>query len=83
MQQDFQYNICMADFSMTETGETDKELRCAAGLSQDALAAMAGVAQNTISQYENGISEMSLGVLTRIATALETTADYLLGLSEY
>lgn len=24
MQQDFQYNICMADFSMTETGETDK-----------------------------------------------------------
>ena len=83
MRQDFHYNICMADFSMTETGKRIRELRCAAGLSQDALAAMAGVAQNTISQYENGISEMSLGVLTRIATALETTADYLLGLSEY
>ncbi len=77
------YNICMADFSMVETGKRIRELRKGMNMSQRELAERAGVAQNTVSQYENGTSELSLSVLANFAKILDTTADYLLGLSEY
>ena len=73
----------MTDFDMAETGKRIRELRIGLSMSQSDLADRVGVAQNTISQYENGLSELSMAVLFRIAQALETTSDYLLGISDY
>jgi len=72
----------MIDFNMKKTGERIKELRQESGLSQKALAAKVGIAQNTLAQYENGTSKTSIDVLVNLAVALETTSDYLLGLED-
>ena len=69
----------MADFNMKETGRRIKDLRNGLEMSQKELAEAIGVAQNTISQYEKG-AKTSLEVIVKLAVALETTTDYLLGL---
>ncbi len=72
----------MKEFNMRLVGERIKELRKAAGISQVSLAEKIGVHQNTLSQYENGTSKMSIEVLFSLAIALDTTTDYLLGLND-
>ena len=72
----------MIDFDMVKTGNRIKELRTVCGLSQRALAEKVGVAQNTLTQYEKGTSKISLDVLVILATVLETSTDYLLGLED-
>jgi transcriptional regulator with XRE-family HTH domain len=52
------------------------------GLSQDALADMIESGQAQISRYLRGDGEPSALVLKRLALALNTTTDYLLGLSD-
>ncbi len=52
-------------------------------MSQRELADKIGVAQNTVSQYESGVSELSMEVLFHLAIVLETTSDYLLGITNY
>jgi Predicted transcriptional regulators len=72
----------MVDFDMLKTGQRIKELRAEQGLSQSKLAESIGVAQNTIAQYEKGIAKTSIEVIVRLAVALKTTTDYLLGLED-
>ena len=72
----------MVDFDMSKTGARIKELRQSLGLSQKSLAERVGIAQNTLAQYEKGISRTSIEVLVNLATELETTSDYLLGLED-
>ena len=59
-----------------------KEKRTEAGLTQAELAGMAGVTPRTIQNYELGSRRPSnMEIIQRIADALGTTADYLLGSS--
>ena len=72
----------MIEINTKELGKRIKELRTDLGLSQKELAEKVGVAVNTISQYESGISKTSSDVLAKLAVELETTTDYLLGLCD-
>jgi len=59
-------------------GEVISELRRKAGVSQEALAGMAGIHRTYISQLERGIKSPTLVVLTRIADALNTRPSRIL-----
>ena len=64
-------------------GERILLLRRRQRLTQDELAAQAGVNKMTIWRLEHGaIHDVKGQVLGKMALALETTADYLLGLRE-
>lgn len=63
------------------TGERIAERRQTAGLSQTALARLAGVSQGTIGKLEAGLSSGS-SHLHKIARALGTTSEYLTGETE-
>ena len=56
------------------------EARRRSGLSQRQLAHLADVAPNQLSGYEAGHNLPQLPILASLATALDVTADYLLGL---
>lgn len=59
-----------------------KEKRLAAGMTQAELAEKAGVSARTIQNYEMGTRKpRNLEVIQKIAEALRTTLDYLLGSS--
>lgn len=58
-----------------------KELRTAANKSQAALAADLSVAQNTISQWENGNRDIDSDKLHILADYFNVTIDYFLGRS--
>lgn len=72
----------MIDIDLKELGWKIKELRVESGLYQSQLAEMVGLAQNTISQYENGTNSPSIETLANLAIVLKTTTDYLLGLED-
>lgn len=55
-----------------------KELRDARNLTQAALARLSGVPQPTISRIEGGTDAIDLGVLERLANALEVDAAFLI-----
>lgn len=61
------------------TGEIIKKLRTEKGYSQQKLATMLNVAQNTVSQYENGIREPDNKILIKLSEIFDVTTDYLLG----
>ena len=58
------------------------ELRKKAGLSQSDLAETLGIAQNTLSQYENELRTPSSRVTLRLANLFEVSPSYLLGESD-
>lgn len=57
-----------------------KKSRIERGLSQEELAEKVGAGQNQISRYETGKSTPSVELLERIASVLNVSVDYLLGL---
>lgn len=58
-------------------------LKTARGLlSQQAVADLLGIKQQSYARYESGKSTPGVDLLTRICEELNTSADYLLGLSE-
>ncbi|MDG0792478.1 helix-turn-helix transcriptional regulator [Cohnella ginsengisoli] len=63
-------------------GNRLKLLRKKRGFTMEKLGAAVGVAKTTISGYENGNREPPLAVITKLAHALRTTADYLLGITD-
>jgi len=67
---------------MIKTGKTIKELRIGANMSQGELAEKIGAAQSTIAQYEKGSSKMSIEILMHVAQVLESSSDYILGLTD-
>ncbi len=68
---------------MIELGERIKEKRISLELSQKQLSELIGVHQTSISQYESGEKTPSIEVLIKLVKALDTTADYLLCLTEF
>lgn len=54
-----------------------KFVRNHAGLTQDDLAARSGVSARSISDYERGLSEPSLEMLSKLSRALKQPIDYL------
>ena len=56
-----------------------KELRKQANLTQQQLGEKLGVAKNTVSYWESGISQPSLEIIKEIANQFQVTIDYLLG----
>ena len=64
-----------------DTGEKIRELRLAAKLSQEQLAELSSLNRVTIAKYESGKIEPGAQALSRIADALDVSADTLLGRS--
>lgn len=60
-------------------GKRVKELRIEKGLSQQELGFAIGVTKVSICGYENGTRLPNLEKLVKLADALETTTDFLLG----
>ena len=58
--------------------EIIRQARKAAGLTQIRLAAMVGVTQGAIAQWENGMTHPSYGKLKPLANALNLTLDDLI-----
>ena len=63
-------------------GERVLLLRRRAKLSQPELAQQAGMSVTTLNRVENAHQSLYMEKIAALATALGTTADYLLGLSE-
>ena len=63
-------------------GKRIKELRIGKSMSQPQLAEAVGVSNGIISIWENNINEPKASYVKKLAIALDTTADYLLGLED-
>ena len=55
-------------------GEQLQKVRVSVGISQEELADRAGIHASYVSQLERGIKSPTLGVMTRLATALQCPA---------
>lgn len=62
-------------------GERIHLLRKRRGMSLEALASAVGVSHQALSGYERGAHEPTAGTLAKLARALGTSTDYLVGLS--
>lgn len=62
--------------------ERIRSLRKERGLTQTMLAEKVGVSAQVVSNWERDYTSPDLGDFSKIAHALHTTADYLLGLSD-
>lgn len=65
---------------MNTIGERIIFLREERDISQKALAIELGITAATLSRYENNIYEPKAEILSRLAMALDTTSDFLIGL---
>lgn len=63
-------------------GERLRQARERRGLSQTELSRRISTGINQVTRYENGQAEPSPVVLKRLASHLEVTSDYLLGLAD-
>lgn len=63
---------------MKTTGDRILELRKRKGYSREALAKLCGVSSKSIQNYENGSRVPIIENIKEIATALETSVDYLI-----
>ena len=59
-----------------------KDLREDGDITQKTLAEYLHVRQNTYSQYENGQRQLPVEILIKLAKFYNTSADYLLGLTD-
>lgn len=59
--------------------ENLKTLRREKGISQQRLADVIGVTQQSINKYENHMIEPDIGTLIRLADYFDTSVDYLVG----
>ncbi len=73
----------MRNFDVSVMAKRIKELRESKGLSQKDLADKFLVKQSVISKYERGVVNPSYDVLFKLAQVLDTTTDYLLGLTDF
>jgi transcriptional regulator with XRE-family HTH domain len=67
---------------MTKLGERIRTRRKQLGMSQEDLASYMSTIQRQISHYETGDNSPTAEVLVRLAQALETSLDYLVGLTD-
>lgn len=66
----------------TVFGARVRQLREQMGMTQEELALILGTDQNQMSKYERGKNEPSASVLIRFSEVLNTSSDFLLGLSD-
>ncbi len=59
------------------------EMRKKRNMTQRELAERLGVAQNTISKWENGVSEPDIESMIKLCTVLKTSMDDLLGIQSF
>ena len=59
-----------------------RDLREDHDLTQSALANLLHIKQNTYSQYESGQRQLPVDVLIQLSTIYQTSADYILGLTD-
>ncbi len=59
-----------------------KELREEYGYSQQKLAELLRIKQNTYSQYENGVRDLPLEYLIELSKIYSVSTDYILGLRD-
>jgi len=62
--------------------ERIRNLRIDADLTQENIAKMLGIKQNTYSQYEIGVLKYPIEVLMKLAAFYGTSIDYLVGLTD-
>jgi len=67
---------------METTGERILRLREEKEMKQKELADLVGITEASLSRYENNKRTPSGEIISKIASALEVSADYLLGLSD-
>ena len=60
-------------------GDRLRELRKERKLSQDKLGELAGISREQVNRYENGKAVPDFATIIKIADALETSIDYLVG----
>ncbi len=60
-----------------------KELRKEKGLSQNQVAKILGITQQSYARYELESSEPSFEMLVQISNTFEVSCDYLLGKTDY
>ncbi len=68
--------------SNTDIGKRIEKLRKSKGLKQETLGNIIGVKRETISQWEKGTRDIKTGHIIALAQRLDTTADYILCISE-
>ena len=59
-----------------------RDLREDADITQKEIAAYLHIRQNTYSQYENGVREIPIELLKKLAVTYETSIDYIVGLTD-
>ena len=59
-----------------------KEVRLMKGMKQKDVCLLLNMKQSQYSRYESGEDEMKIGTLIEICRVLDTSADYILGLSD-
>ncbi len=59
------------------------ELRKENNYTQNFVATYLNIKQNTYSQYENGLREIPLESLAKLAQLYNTSVDYIIGLTDY
>lgn len=59
-----------------------RDLREDHDLTQRALAELLAISQNTYSQYENGVRQIPIDLLIRLARYYGTSVDYILELTD-
>jgi transcriptional regulator with XRE-family HTH domain len=67
---------------MSDTAERIRQRRKELRLSQEVLAGLAGIDQTQISKYELGKNDPGADALAALAKALDTTTDWLVGLTD-
>lgn len=70
------------DMTINFFGEKLKAVRKLKGLTQLDLSKKISVSKGTISAYEQGLSYPSIETLVKICDILDTSSDYLLGISD-
>lgn len=59
-----------------------RDLREDHDMTQNAIAELLHIKQNTYSQYENGQRQIPLDLLMQLAAFYQTSTDYLLGITD-
>lgn len=67
---------------MSSQSKRIKQRRVSIGMSQEELAYRIGTTQSQVSRYERGVNDFTGEVLAKLAHALNTTTDYILGITD-
>lgn len=60
-----------------------KELRITAGYTQQQMAEMLCIRQQSYTRYENNIGEPNMETLVKLAKFFDVSSDYMLGISDF